>query len=64
MIWYRGGVLRVAPAIGAGVTAYRSDLATKKSSAPKRNDELDREKGLQMQNAAMATHASKSFRFG
>ena len=46
------------------VTTYQSDLATKKLSAPKRKDELDREKGLQMRNAAMVTHASKSFHFG
>ena len=46
------------------VTTYQSDLATKKLCAPKRKDELDREKGLQMRNAAMVTHASKSFHFG
>ena len=46
------------------VTTYHSDLATKKLSAPKRKDELDREKGLQMLNAAMVTHSSKSFHFG
>ena len=46
------------------VTTYQSDLATKKISVPKRKDELDREKGLQMRNAAMITHASKSFHFG
>ena len=46
------------------VTTYQSDLATKKISVPKRKDELDREKGLQMRNAAMITHASNSFHFG
>ena len=46
------------------VTTYQSDPATKKISIPKRKDELDREKGLQMRNAAMVTHASKSFHFG
>ena len=40
------------------VTIYQSALATKKLSAPKRKDELDREKGLQMRNAALVTHAS------
>lgn len=41
------------------VTTYQSDLATKKVSVPKRKDELDREKGLQMRNAAMITHAKR-----
>ena len=43
------------------VTTCQSDLATKKLCAPKRKDELDRETGLQMQNAGMVTHARKSF---
>ena len=43
---------------GGRVTTYQSDLATKKLPAPKRKDDLDREKGLQMRNAAVVTHAS------
>ena len=39
------------------VATYQSDLNTKKLSAPKRKDELDRQKSLQMRNAAMVTHS-------
>jgi len=46
------------------VSTYLSDLATKKLSAPKTKDEQDRQKGLQMRNAAMVTHTKRKLSMG